>query len=125
MGPRRGVDTITPHTRPPADEDADRALVRVVTCMDGVVEATDTLTTADATGGDVRLRLQTDMALGAEGGRVRARHALRAGERLFCSLSWAEELASPVDADEAEGRLSATCSFWRDWLDRSRPVDHR
>ena len=73
MGPRRGVDTITPHTRPPADEDADRALVRVVTCMDGVVEATDTLTTADATGGDVRLRLQTDMALGAEGGRVRAR----------------------------------------------------
>ena len=145
MGPRRGVDTITPHTRPPADEDADHALVRVVTCSDGMVEielvcepvfdygrvtadwtlTDDALTTADAVGGDVRIRLRTDMALGVEGGRVRARHALRAGERLFCSLSWAEELASPADAGEAEQRLSATCSFWRDWLDRSRPVDHR
>jgi alpha,alpha-trehalase len=145
MGPRRGVDTITPHTRPPADEDADHALVRVVTCVDGAVEVelvcepvfdygrvtadwsltNDALTTADVAGGDLRLRLRTDMALGVEGGRVRARHALRAGERLFCSLSWAEELASPADADEAEQRLSATCSFWRDWLDRSRPVDHR
>ena len=28
MGPRRGKDTVTPHTRPPADEDADHALVR-------------------------------------------------------------------------------------------------
>ena len=145
MGPRRGVDTITPHTRPPADEDADHALVRVVECLDGMVEvelvcepvfdygrvgadwtiADDALTTADAVGGDVRMRLRTDLALGVEGGRVRARHALRAGERLFCSLSWAEELASPADAGEAEQRLSATCSFWRDWLDRSRPVDHR
>ena len=57
-------------------------------------------------------------------GSARA-HALEAGERLFCSLSWAAELASPADAGEAERRLTATCSFWRDWLDRSRPVDHR
>ena len=35
---------------------------------------------ADATGAGVRpIRLQTDMALGIEGGRVRARHVLRAG----------------------------------------------
>src|SRR5580765_7419295 len=27
MGPREGEDTITPHTRPPADEDADHMLV--------------------------------------------------------------------------------------------------
>ena len=27
MGPRRGEDTITPHTRPPTDEDADHVLV--------------------------------------------------------------------------------------------------
>ena len=145
MGPRRGIDKITPHTRPPADDDADHTLVRVVTCVDGVVDVElvcepvfdygrvtadwtltdDVLTTADVAAGDVRMRLQTDMALGVEGGRLRARHALRAGERLFCSLSWAEELASPADADEAERQLSATCSFWRDWLDRSRPVDHR
>ena len=45
------------------------------------------------------------MALGIEGNRVRARHVLHAGERLFCSLSWAEGLASPADADDAYARL--------------------
>ena len=35
MGPRRGEDTVTPHTRPPADEDAEHVLVRTVTCMEG------------------------------------------------------------------------------------------
>jgi hypothetical protein len=28
MGPRRGEDTLTPHTRPPFDQDANHALVR-------------------------------------------------------------------------------------------------
>ena len=38
MGPRRGEDTITPHTRPPADEDAEHMLVRTVECIEGSVE---------------------------------------------------------------------------------------
>ena len=38
MGPRRGEDTVTPHTRPPADEDADHVLVRTAECIDGRVE---------------------------------------------------------------------------------------
>src|SRR5213082_239876 len=38
MGPRRGEDEVTPHTRPPADEDAEHMLVRVVTCVEGAVE---------------------------------------------------------------------------------------
>jgi alpha,alpha-trehalase len=144
LGPRRGFDTVTPHTRPPADEDADHTLVRVVTCLAGAVEVelvcdpvfdygrvtgdwtlTDDALSGDVVGGDVRLRLRTDMALGVEGGRVRARHALQAGGRVFCSLSWAAELDSPADAGEAEQRLSATCSFWRDWLHQARPIDHR
>ena len=29
LGPRRGVDTVTPHTRPPTDEDAEHMLLRV------------------------------------------------------------------------------------------------
>ena len=45
------------------------------------------------------------MALGIEGNRVRARHVLHAGERLFCALSWAEGLAAPADVDEADARL--------------------
>ena len=38
MGPRQGPDTVTPHTRPPADDDADHLLVRTVECLDGTVE---------------------------------------------------------------------------------------
>src|SRR4051795_3675914 len=38
MGPRRGEDTVTPHTRPPTDEDADHLLVRTVICLEGSVE---------------------------------------------------------------------------------------
>ncbi len=38
LGPRRGVDLVTPHTRPPTDEDADHMLVRVVMCLEGEVE---------------------------------------------------------------------------------------
>ncbi|MGH3482784.1 MAG: trehalase-like domain-containing protein, partial [Nocardioidaceae bacterium] len=38
MGPRRGPDTVTPHTRPPSDYDADHMLVRTVDCLDGSVE---------------------------------------------------------------------------------------
>jgi alpha,alpha-trehalase len=145
MGPTRGDDQVTPHTRPPADEDADHLLVRTVLCLEGEVEIElvcepgfdygRTLAdwelvagdrhTADATGADQTIRLQTDMALGIEGNRVRARHVLREGEKLYCSLSWAEGLASPPDVDDAYGRLSATTRYWRSWLGRSRSVDHR
>ena len=99
MGPRRGEDTVTPHTRPPSDEDADHALVRTAKCIDGSVEidlvcepgfdygrlpGEWTLSPdrhrADAKGGERALRLQTDMLVGIEAGRARARHVLRAGE---------------------------------------------
>ena len=71
------------------------------------------------------IRLQTDMALGVEGDRVRARHVVHEGDRLYCSLSWAEGLASPADGDDARARLDATTRFWRGWLNRARPIDHR
>ena len=56
--------------------------------------------------------------------RARRRRS-KQGERAFCSLSWAEELASPADADEATDRLAATTRFWRSWLGRARIPDHR
>jgi alpha,alpha-trehalase len=146
MGPRRGDDTITPHTRPPADEDADHLLVRTVVCLEGSVEvelvcepvfdygrvpADWTLVdgdrhTADARAGDEPpVRLRTDMSLGIEGNRVRARHVLREGDALYCSLSWEEGLVSPADCEEASARLAATTRFWRDWVNRARLPDHR
>jgi GH15 family glucan-1,4-alpha-glucosidase len=145
MGPRRKPDTITPHTRPPTDDDAEHLLVRTAVCVAGSVEielvcepvfdygrvpaewslADDELHTADASGAGQVVRLRTDMAIGIEGNRVRARHVLHDGERLFCSLSWAEGLESPGDADDATARLDQTTQFWREWLSRARLPDHR
>jgi alpha,alpha-trehalase len=145
MSPRQGEDTVTPHTRPPADDDADHLLVRVVTCLDGEVEVELVCEpvfdygrtpadwalldgdrhTADASGAGQTLRLHTSMELGVEANRVRARHALRRGEQLYCALSWAEGLAVPTDLEEANARLDATTRFWRGWLGRARIPDHR
>jgi alpha,alpha-trehalase len=145
MGATAGEDTITPHTRPPADDDADHVLVRTVECLDGrvevelvcepafdygSVEATWTLVdgsrhAADGSGAGRTIRLQSDLALGVEGNRVRARHVLNAGERAYCSLSWAEHLAGVDDVDEGAERIAATVRFWRAWLGRARIPDHR
>jgi alpha,alpha-trehalase len=145
MGPRRGEDTITPHTRPPADQDADHLLVRTARCLEGSVEmelicepAFDYGRTpaewslldedrhvADATGADQTIRLRTDMALGIEGNWVRARHTLQEGDQIYCSLSWAEGFDSPTDIDEARARIDATRRYWRDWLTSAFLPDHR
>jgi GH15 family glucan-1,4-alpha-glucosidase len=144
MGTRQGEDTVTPHTRPPADDDADHTLVRTVVCLAGRVEielicepvfdygrtsaewtlVDDDRHAADATGAGVTVRLTTDMPLGIEGGRVRARHVISAGEGLFCALSWAEDFAAPTTADEAGARIAATVRYWRGWLDHARAIDH-
>jgi GH15 family glucan-1,4-alpha-glucosidase len=145
MGPTRGEDRVTPHTRPPADEDADHLLVRVALCLDGEVELElvcepdfdygrlvsawsvvgDDRHAADATGAGVTIRLSSDLALGVEGDRVRARHVLRKGDQAYCALSWAEGLASPAGIDDANARLADTTRFWRGWLGRARQADHR
>ena len=145
MGPRQGEDEITPHTRPPADDDADHLLVRTARCLEGEVEVELVCEpifdygrtvadlalvdggrqVADASGAGQTLRLATSMELGVEANRVRARHVLRAGEQLWCALSWAEGLAVPANLDEANERLAATTRFWRSWLGRARIPDHR
>jgi len=145
MGPRDHEDTITPHTRPPADDDADHMLVRTIECLEGEVEveivcepafdygrepATWTLVgddrhAADASGADQTIRLVTDMALGIEENRIRARHGLKAGERAFCALCWEADGRAPKDLKDAEARLAATSRFWRAWLGRARIPDHR
>ena len=65
------------------------------------------------------------MAVGVEGDWVRARHVLKQGQQIYCSLSWAEELAAPEDVHDANARLANTAKFWRDWLGRARMPDHR
>ena len=144
MGPRRGPDTVTPHTRPPADDDAEHLLVRTVECLEGSVEVElvcepafdygrspaewslveDGPHAADASGAGQTFRLSTDLLLGIEGGAARARHVLTKGERAFCALSWGEGLPTPVDARDAGDRIKATILFWRNWLGRARVPDH-
>ena len=145
MGPRGHEDTVTPHTRPPADDDADHMLVRTVECLEGNVElelvcepafdygrepatwalVDDDRHAADATGAGQSFRVHTDLALGIEENRVRARHVLGEGERAFCALSWDPDIAAPQTADEAVERIDATTRFWRAWLGRARIPDHR
>ena len=144
MGPTAEEDQVTPHTRPPADDDGDHMLVRTVECLDGSVEVELVCEpafdygrvpaewallnggrhAADASGGGQTVRLHTDLSLGIESGRARARHVLERGDSAFCSLSWAHELIGPKNLDEAEERLAATTRYWRGWLDRARIPDH-
>jgi GH15 family glucan-1,4-alpha-glucosidase len=142
IGPTEHKDEVTPHTRAPADEDAHHLLVRTVVCLEGSVDmellcepdfdygrtAADwTLQddhTADATGAGVTVRLRSSIPLGAEGQVAQARHTLQQGEHAFCSLSWAEELASPEDGDAALARMGETTDYWRRWISKARMVDH-
>jgi GH15 family glucan-1,4-alpha-glucosidase len=143
MGPRQGPDLVTPHTRPPADDDAEHVLVRTVECLEGSVEiemvcepafdygrepAKWTLVndghSADAAGAGQTFRLSTDLSIGIEGGSARGRHVLAKGERAFCALSWADGLAGPNEADDAARRIEVTVRFWRNWLARARIPDH-
>src|SRR6478672_470053 len=90
MGPTDHEDGITPHTRPPADDDAEHMLVRSVECLGGRVElelicepafdygrtpAEWTLVgndrhAADGAGAGQTIRLVSDLPLGIEGNRV-------------------------------------------------------
>ncbi|MBB5791314.1 glycoside hydrolase family 15 protein [Jiangella mangrovi] len=146
MGPRRGTDIVTPHTRPPTDEDAEHLLVRTAECLDGeveieavceavfdygrepaswtVVDADDGAHAADASGNGQTVRLSTDLSIGIEGGSARARHVLAKGERSWCALSWNHDLTVPDGDEDAFGRLDRTIEFWRDWLARARIPDH-
>jgi alpha,alpha-trehalase len=143
MGPRRGEDTVTPHTRPPADEDADHMLVRTIACVEGSVEVelvcepgfdygqtlgewscSDDRHRAEVTGAGQKLTLQTDMLLGIEANHVRARHVLNEGEELYCVLAWDDGIPLPTDVEEANRRLNRTTKFWRHWLARARIPDH-
>jgi GH15 family glucan-1,4-alpha-glucosidase len=145
LGPAGRADTVTPHTRPPADDDGDHLLVRTAECIRGTVEVElvceplfdygrttadwslvgEDLHAADATGADLTVRLRSDIPIGVEGNSVRGRHTLAAGEAAFCSLSWAEGLAGAETVEDAQRRLGETTRFWRGWLDTARLIDHR
>ncbi|HEX3801402.1 MAG TPA: glycoside hydrolase family 15 protein [Solirubrobacteraceae bacterium] len=134
------------HTRPPTDEDADHMLVRIVECVQGSVQvevvcepmfkygeepaqwqmANPDWSTAEATcSTGEALQLHSDMRLGIEGSRARARHTLVEGERRYVALGWAHGKQGPRDLQDAEDRFAYTAHYWRDWLAGGRFPDHR
>ena len=143
IGPWRGSSDPEAHTRPPTDCDADRVLVRTIECIQGSVQvemvcepmfdyartpaswtAVDDYAVADASDGDTTIRLTSDLMIGIEGNRARARHTLQEGEHRFCALSWGSDLHGPRTVEEATTMLDRTSHFWRDWLDDGNFPDH-
>ncbi len=135
----------TSHTRPPTDHDADHMLVREVRCTQGEVQVEavcepmfeygahpaqwqmlrDDWGVAEATDGETTVRLVSDLRIGIEGNRARARHTLAEGERIFVALSWGHGLEGPTGFDDAHERLRMTSHYWRSWLAGGRFPDHR
>jgi alpha,alpha-trehalase len=135
------------HTRPPTDYDADHLLVRVAQCIQGSVQVEMVCepmldygaipaqwsdapadgaggSALDAKGASSTFRLFSDMRMGIEGNRVHARHTMSEGERLYCAISWTEELRGPRTPEEAQASLDRTSHFWRGWLAEGTYPDH-
>ena len=133
------------HTRPPTDYDADHMLVRMIECVQGLVqvevvcepmfaygrdpaaweEQGSDWNAADASCEDLTVRLRSDMRLGIEGSRARARHTLVEGERRFVALGWSHGFECAANVEDATTRLRTTEHYWRGWLAGGRFPDHR
>jgi GH15 family glucan-1,4-alpha-glucosidase len=133
------------HRRSPTDNDADHVLLRTMRCVNGHVEmhmeceprtdygrrAVDweysgpgyREAIAKAEGEDVELQLTTDLRIGFEGGRARARTTLRDGDTAFVALAWSEH-GGPKTYDEAYHRLVYTADYWHEWLSHGDFPDH-
>jgi GH15 family glucan-1,4-alpha-glucosidase len=133
------------YRRPPTDYQAERVLLRTVRCLSGSIDfllecepafdygrqrgvwqhTGDSYGQAEVAPGDGQpaIRLTTDLKLGIEGPRAIARRRLRAGEQVFCALSWGDGSPPETFAD-AHMRLTRTGDFWHDWIGRGRFPDH-
>jgi alpha,alpha-trehalase len=133
------------HRRSPTDHDADHVLLRLITCVEGSAEINLDCEPAFDYGGlaaewsypgagyheaiaksegmDTALRLVTDMRLGFEGPRARARTILREGEVAFAALGWSTH-PLPNSHEEAEEWIGRTARHWREWLKHGTFPDH-
>ncbi|MGB0094055.1 MAG: glycoside hydrolase family 15 protein [Solirubrobacteraceae bacterium] len=133
------------HRRSPTDHDADHVLLRMIECVQGSAEmkvecepafdygglAVDWTYTgsgyneaaARSEGMDLALRLVTDLRLGFEGPRARARTTLHEGEVAFVALGWSRH-GLPTSYEEAGSWLARTARFWQEWLKHGTFPDH-
>jgi alpha,alpha-trehalase len=133
------------HRRSPTDNDADHVLLRTMRCVNGRVEmhleceprvdyGRKSVTWEYAGPGygkavgraeddPVELTLSTDLRIGFEGGRARARTTLRDGDTAFVALSWSDH-GGPETYDDAYHRLVFTADYWHEWLSHGEFPDH-
>jgi GH15 family glucan-1,4-alpha-glucosidase len=147
IGPWHDNKEGSSHTRPPTDYDADHLLVRIVECIQGMVQVEivcepmldygrtpaswsvvetgeDGLCAMDATDDDTAFRVFSDVRLGIEGNRAHGRHTMSEGEKRFCALSWTEGRGGPHTVEQAEAYMERTAHFWRNWLADGSYPDH-
>jgi GH15 family glucan-1,4-alpha-glucosidase len=145
IGPWYEEDRSQRYVRAPRDHVAHHVLVRLFRCLDGFVDIELDCQPAfdygrspgqwrhvgdgygdaicEAEGMEPALRLRTDLRLGFEGDRARARTSMRAGEQGFCALGWSDR-APPATCDEAKASLDGTRAYWHEWISRGRFPDH-
>jgi len=133
------------HRRSPTDHDADHVILRLIECVQGSAEVKLDCEPAFDYGGlaaewaytgpgyhevvarsegmDMELRLVTDLRLGFEGPRARARTTLHEGDVAFVALGWSEH-PLPTTHEEAAEWLARTGRFWQEWLKEGTFPDH-
>jgi alpha,alpha-trehalase len=133
------------HRRSPTDHEADHVMLRLIECVQGSVEVKIECEPAFDYGGlaadwsyggpgytealgrsegmDLELRLVTDLRLGFEGPRARARTTLREGEVAFVVLGWSQHPV-PITYADAVTWLTRTGRFWQEWLKHGIFPDH-
>jgi alpha,alpha-trehalase len=133
------------HTRSPTDHEADHVMLRLIKCVQGSVEIKLECEPAFDYGGlaadwsyagsgynealarsegiDTELRLVTDLRLGFEGPRARARTMLHEKEVAFVALGWSQH-SMPSSYEDAEAWLARTGRFWQEWLKHGTFPDH-
>lgn len=133
------------HRRSPTDDDADHVLLRTIRCVNGYVEMYMECEPVFDYGrrpgqwrygsegygigivgdpeGSTELTLTTDLRLGFEGQRARARTTVRAGDTHFIALSWSTH-GGPQTYEDAHARLNYTSDFWHEWLSHGEFPDH-
>jgi GH15 family glucan-1,4-alpha-glucosidase len=139
------TDRSNTHRRSPTDYDADHVLLRTIRCVNGSVEINldcepkfdygrrhptweyagtgyhECIATAE--GVELKLKLTSDLRIGFEGSRARARTRLRDGDSAFVALSWSDHAAPQTYGDALE-RLGRTADYWHEWLSHGDFPDH-
>jgi GH15 family glucan-1,4-alpha-glucosidase len=148
IGPWHHEDEREPrHRRAPYDYEAEDCMVRIASCVQGVIDLNCECSpvfdygqkdanweytglgynqaAASAEGCDLTLTLDSSLRFGFEGRLASARTTLRENQSAFVSLNWSGGGRCPQRVEEAYEWMQRTSAFWREWLNQGTFPDHR